>query len=190
MNEFLTISYLLSPLLAGLAFHGFCIRFGWLSGLARPIDAGATLRGRQLFGANKSWRGVIAVALGTAAGFGVQSVVYRVRGGHGVYLLDYGTPAVLGLGFAVGAAAMLSELPNSMLKRQLGLAPGAGGRGVVGAVFYVLDQIDMLMGVWVVLGTVVAVTVARVVDSIVFLFVAHQLLTVVGYGLGMRATAR
>ncbi len=56
--------------------------------------------------------------------------------------------------------------------------------------FYVLDQIDMLAGVWLVPGFVVAVTAARVLWSAVFLFISHQLLTVVGYQLGMRATAR
>ncbi|HKA21679.1 MAG TPA: CDP-archaeol synthase [Blastocatellia bacterium] len=190
MDEFLKMSYVLSPLLVGLAFHGLCIKFGWLRLLARPIDAGATLRGRQRFGANKTWRGVVAVALGTAAGFGLQALLHCVGGGHSLEVLDYGNPAVVVLGLAVGAAAMLSELPNSLLKRQLGIAPGAASRGVLGVVFYALDQIDMLVGVWVVLGFVVGITAARVLWSVVFLFVAHQLLTVVGYGLGMRATAR
>jgi hypothetical protein len=37
---------------------------------------------------------------------------------------------------------------------------------------------------------VLTVTVARVLWSVVFLFIAHQVLTVIGYRLGMRATAR
>lgn len=190
MDEFLKVSYTLAPLLVGLAFHGLCIKFGWLAWLARPIDAGATLRGRRLFGANKTWRGLVAVALGTAAGFGVQTVVHRVGDWRSVELLTYSNPGVVGLGLAMGAAAMLSELPNSLLKRQLGVAPGAAGRGAKGVLFYVLDQIDMLVGVWIVLGLVLEVTAARVLGSVVFLFVAHHVLTVVGYGLGMRATAR
>jgi hypothetical protein len=90
----------------------------------------------------------------------------------------------------MGAAAMLSELPNSLLKRQLGILPGAAGRGVLGVEFYVLDQIDMLLGIWVVVGFAVPITAMRLLWSVVFLFITHQLLTVVGYGLGMRATAR
>jgi len=85
---------------------------------------------------------------------------------------------------------MLSELPNSVLKRQLRVAPGAAGRGIVGLAFYVLDQVDMLLGVWVVLGLAVGVTVPRVLWSVLFLFITHQVLTVVGYQLGMRATGR
>jgi hypothetical protein len=190
MDEFLKISYLLSPLLVGLAFHGLCIKFGWLHSLTRPIDAGKTLRGERLFGANKTYRGVIAVALGTAVGVGLQDVFHHFRGTHSFELLNYGSPATLGFGLAMGAAAMLSELPNSLLKRQLRIVPGAAGRGVLGVVFYVLDQIDMLLGIWVVVGFAVPITAMRLLWSVVFLFIAHQVLTVVGYGLGMRATSR
>jgi CDP-2,3-bis-(O-geranylgeranyl)-sn-glycerol synthase len=190
MTEFLKVSYTLAPLLVGLAFHGLCIRFGWLSWLARPIDAGVKLRGRPLFGPNKTYRGVIAVALGTAGGVGLQMLLHRADVARAAELLTYTDPAVIGLGFAVGAGAMLAELPNSLLKRQLGVAPGAAGKRTMGAFFYVLDQIDMLVGVWVVLGLAVGVTVSRVLWSFLFLFITHQILTVVGYWLGMRATAR
>jgi CDP-2,3-bis-(O-geranylgeranyl)-sn-glycerol synthase len=85
---------------------------------------------------------------------------------------------------------MLAELPNSALKRQLGIKPGQAGRGWASAIFYVLDQVDMLVGVWIVLGIAIGVTVSRILWSVAFLFIAHQLLTLVGYRLGMRATAR
>jgi hypothetical protein len=74
--------------------------------------------------------------------------------------------------------------------RQLGIATGKPARGWANALFYVLDQVDMLVGVWIVLGIVVGATVSRILWSVVFLFIAHQLLTLVGYQLGMRATAR
>jgi hypothetical protein len=48
----------------------------------------------------------------------------------------------------------------------------------------------MLAGVWVVLGITVGATAWRIVWSILFLFITHQILTVVGYQLGMRATVR
>ena len=190
MDEFLKVSYTLVPLLLGLTVHGLCIRFGWLGWLARPIDAGATLGGKRLFGVNKTYRGIVAVALGTGAGFALQAALHWVGVGHTVEVVNYANPSVVGLGVAMGVAAMVSELPNSLLKRQLEIAPGAGGEGAAGVVFYVLDQIDMLVGVWIVLGCVTAVTTARVLGSVVFLFVAHQVLTVGGYRLGLRATAR
>jgi CDP-2,3-bis-(O-geranylgeranyl)-sn-glycerol synthase len=190
MQEFVKVSYTLSPLLLGLIFHGLCIKFGWLRWLGRPIDAGITVRGRPLFGANKTYRGVVAVALGTAAGVGLQVLLHRAGVAREAELLPYANLSVLGIGAALGAAAMLAELPNSALKRQLGIAPGTAARGWASAIFYVVDQVDMLVGVWIVLGIVIGATVPRILWSVVFLFVAHQFLTVVGYRLGMRATAR
>src|SRR5512135_2326222 len=127
MDEFLKVSYLLSPLLLGLALHGLCIKFGWLRWLARPIDAGLRLRGARLFGDNKTYRGVAAVALGTAGGVALQVLLHRLGVARHLAMLDYSRPAVIGLGLGLGAAAMLSELPNSLLKRQVGIAPGAAG---------------------------------------------------------------
>lgn len=75
--EMLAVSYVLLPLLVGLAFHGFCMKFKWLTFLARPIDGGSMIRGTRVFGANKNCRGVIAVGLGTAAGFGIQAIVLQ-----------------------------------------------------------------------------------------------------------------
>src|SRR4029453_4375948 len=173
MDQFLKVSYLLSPLLVGLTAHGICIRFGWLRSLTQPIDAGRTLRGRELFGNNKTSRGVGAVALGTAVGVGFQIALHWRGVARGWELLDYGSATVVGLGLAMGAAAMLAELPNSMLKRQLGIAPGMAGGGVWSAVFYLLDQVDMLAGVWLVLGFMITATVTRVLWSVVFLFIAH-----------------
>jgi hypothetical protein len=190
MKEFLNVSYMLSPLLLGLACHGVCIKLGWLRSLARPIDAGLRLRGTRLLGDNKTYRGVAVVALGTAAGVALQVVLHHVGVAPNVEVLDYSGPGVIALGLGLGAAAMLSELPNSLLKRQLGIAPGAAGGGLRGVLFYVLDQVDMLVGVWVLLGLAIGITAARVLWSVVFLFIAHQVLTVVGYRLGMRATAR
>jgi hypothetical protein len=191
MIELLVVSYMLLPLLVGLTFHGLCIKFKWLAFLARPIDRCRTFRDRRLFGANKTYRGVIAVGLGTALGFGIQALVFhQITSLRHLELIDYSRLHWFRLGFAMGVAAMLSELPNSFIKRQLGIAPGAAGNGVAGVLFYILDQVDMLLGVWLVLSFAVEVTLARVVWSIIFLFLAHQIITIAGYALGMRATVR
>jgi CDP-diglyceride synthetase len=175
------------PLFVGLIFHGLCIRFGWLRSLAVPLDRGALVRGRPLFGANKTWRGVIAVALGSAAGYTLQSLVPALQP-----IVFRALPAfrVAALGFALGAAAMLSELANSFLKRQLDIAPGAPGGGPATPFFYVLDQVDFLLGAWLMVWPWAAPTPARVFWSVLFVLVVHQLVSVLGALLGMRASAR
>ena len=126
---------LTAPLFLGFILHGLCIRLGVLRGSATPIE-------RRWFGENKTYRGVICVALGTAVGFVVIDPRFlSLGGGHRATEL-----AVLGL--LVGTAAMLAELPNSFLKRRMGIAPGTQTGGIRGVAFHVLDQIDVVFGAW------------------------------------------
>jgi hypothetical protein len=190
LHEFAEISYLISPLIVGLAFHGCCIKFGLLSKLARPIDHGKMLNNKPLFGSNKTYRGVVAVALGTAAGFGIQMILHSQNLLPDYELIPHKSFASILIGFGMGAAAMLAELPNSLLKRQLGIEPGGVASGIRSVIFYVLDQVDLLIGVWLVIWPFVDVTVLRLLLSVAFLFIAHQIISVLGYHLGMRSTAR
>ncbi len=187
MHELALIASLFGPLFVGLIFHGFCIRFGWLRSVAVPIDRGALLRGRPLFGANKTYRGVLAVALGAAAGYALQSAAPELQPPA---LRALPTLGVASFGFALGGAAMLSELLNSLLKRQLDIAPGAPGRGAATAIFYLLDQVDFMLGAWLVAWSWVPPTLPRVLWSVLFVLVVHQLISSLGALLGMRASAR
>lgn len=191
MKEFLTLAYLFFPLLVGLALHGFSIKYDILAFLCRPIDRGRKFRGKRIFGDNKTYRGVVVVSLGTAIGFGLQSLLFhRIASVRSVELFDYAFFKSVALGVAVGVAAMVSELPNSFIKRRFEIAPGTAAKGWKSVIFYVYDQIDFLLGAWLVLALAVPVTVERVLLSSVLLLVAHQLMSSVGYALGMRKTAR
>jgi CDP-archaeol synthase len=191
MKEFLALAYLFFPLLIGLALHGFCIKYDALAFLRRPIDRGRKFRGKRIFGDNKTYRGVVVVSLGTAVGFGLQSLIlHRIASIRSIELFDYAFFKSVALGAAVGVAAMLSELPNSFIKRRFEIEPGSAAKGWKGMVFYVYDQIDFLLGSWLVLAVVVPVTVERVLFSAGLLLVAHQLMSSAGYALGMRRTAR
>jgi hypothetical protein len=191
MKEFLALAYLFLPLLVGLALHGFCIKYDILAFLCRPIDRGRNFRGKRIFGDNKTYRGVVVVALGTAIGFGLQSLLlHRIASIRSIELFNYAFFQSVTLGLTVGVAAMLSELPNSFIKRRFEIAPGSGAKGWKGVIFYVYDQIDFLLGAWLVLAIVVPVTVERAMLSAVLLLIAHQLMSSVGYALGMRRTAR
>ena len=163
----------MAPLFFGLLTHGLCIRFGALRPLTRPIST-------RLFGANKTYRGLACVALGTAVGF----VLIRPS------LLPMEAPGLALVGLCVGAAAMAAELPNSFLKRRLGIAPGSQASGARGVAFHVLDQVDMAFGAWAVLVWLVTPTWARLAGSLATVYVGHQLISVAGYWLGMRKSAR
>lgn len=178
---------LASPLFIGLLVHGLTMKFRVLPGLAVPIDRGAHFRGKRLFGENKTYRGVLAMALGTGLGFLLLG--QAVSGGRleHLSLLPAGLMALL-LGVAVGTVAMLAELPNSTIKRQLDLPPGEQMRGLARLTFRVLDQIDILMGAWLVLAFVVSPTFGLLLGSSLCVYRGHQMLTLIGHRLGMRAT--
>jgi hypothetical protein len=190
-REVLGTVYLMLPLLGGAVVHGLCMRNGWLASLARPIDRGRSFRGRPLFGESKTFRGPILVAVGGAAVWVLQqSLLHRVDAFAAIELVDYASLPGWWFGAAAGAAAELSELPNSFLKRQLGIKPGGTAPGPLGVVFFLLDQLDVLLGFWLMLSTAVPVTLLRVAVSVALVASVHPLLTLAGYWLRMRPTPR
>jgi hypothetical protein len=120
-------------LLAAFIIAG-CAQVAWLASswsqrFAIPLDGGRTFRGRRIFGANKTMRGLVVMVPSTALAF---AVVARLAGDDpasmGLWVFSPFEYALLG-GWA-GLGFMLGELPNSFAKRQLDIAPGAiaGGR--------------------------------------------------------------
>lgn len=186
-NDLKMVTMVFSPLFLGLVLHGFCIKYGWLHFAAVPIDRGIRIRGRPLFGANKTYRGVLAVAVGSAIGYSLQALFPTLQP---TVWGDLSFAEVAAVGVSIGAAAMLSELPNSLLKRQLAIPPGAPAAGPAAVLFYVFDQIDFLVGAWLVVWIWVPPTASRILWSIIFVVVVHQVISLVGARLGMRTSAR
>jgi CDP-2,3-bis-(O-geranylgeranyl)-sn-glycerol synthase len=187
MDDLHFVAQLFAPLGLGSLFHGLTSYFGWFPGLLRPIDGGLRLGGTPLFGASKTWRGVLTVAAGTSLGYSLAAL------GTGLTIpeLEGRSPAITSLfGFGFGAGAMLGELPNSFIKRRLGWASGTSPRGLAGALAYVIDQVDLVGGCWIVTVFVAQITVPRFVISLVFVFVFHQLITVLVYLAGIRTSLR
>lgn len=183
--------YLLLPLLGGAILHGLCMRFGWFGFLATPMDRGRSFRGRPLFGRSKTFRGPLAVAAGAALVYAAQrGALHGVDALARIELVDYRSLPGAWLGAVVGAAAELAELPNSFVKRRLGIAPGATTRGPLSVLFYVWDQTDVLLGFWLAFAPFVAPTPLRLATSLAIVGGLHPLLTLIGWLLGMRPTPR
>lgn len=192
LREVLGTTWLLLPLLGGALLHGVCMRTGWLGWLARPIDGGLLLGGRPLFGRSKTWRGPVTVAAGTAGVWSLQQeLLHPIPALAALELVDFAALPGWWFGALLGAVAELSELPNSFVKRRLGIEPGATARRPLpGIAFYLWDQLDVLLGYWLVLSLVVHPTPLRVGVSVAVVGAVHPLLTLAGYLLGMRPTAR
>lgn len=112
---------------------------GRLRTLERPMDLGATFRGRRVLGDHKTWRGLVAGVATAVAVFWLQQLVYRTGWLHVLARIDYGTASLV-TGLMLGIGTLLGDAVKSFFKRQLDIAPGKTWLG--------FDQLDFLAGAW------------------------------------------
>ena len=181
--------YLFSPFLVASALSGVVLKLDLFPWMKRPLDFGATVRGHRVFGANKTWRGLVATALGCVVGVAIQRFAIGGRAGE-LALVDYAHSSPLWIGVAMGVGATIGELPNSFVKRQLGVAPGTPARGAKSVLFYVWDQVDLLTTTWPLMLFWVRPTWLVVGVTFALAAIVHPLLTLIGYLVGARKSAR
>lgn len=104
-----------------------------------------------------------------------------------VFLVDYRKHGYL-VGMLLGLGMTAGELPNSFLKRQLDIHPGKRKKGLLGVAFFLFDQVDLTIGIWVCLFFLVRPTLWLVLWSFLITIVVHVTVSSVGYLLGMRKT--
>jgi len=133
--------------IAGLA-HSAWLGSHWSSTLAIPLDGGLKLRGRRLFGDNKTVRGFIVMIPAAALSFaGLFTVLSLILPAVTESLWPLTRLGYLSLGAWAGLGFMAGELPNSFVKRQLDIAPGKPPKGRAGAVLsFVADRLDSIVG--------------------------------------------
>jgi CDP-2,3-bis-(O-geranylgeranyl)-sn-glycerol synthase len=113
--------------------------------LAVPLDAGIRFRGRRLFGANKTLRGFIVMIPAAAGAFALVAWALGCPACAGLWPMTPGGYAKLGAWAALGF--MLGELPNSFIKRQLGIDPGdAARRNGLRRLQFAIDRADSGIG--------------------------------------------
>lgn len=123
------IYFLLLPAILGGILNMVFIKLPILKSLQIPMDGGKSLKdGRRVFGDNKTWKGFIGMIALTA----LSAVLFW----HGTFAYSYLYGAWLGFAYA------LFELPNSFIKRRLGMQPGKNG----GAIQTFFDQADSAIG--------------------------------------------
>lgn len=103
------------PLVVSGVLHMAVVRANLLAALRKPIQ-------RAWFGENKTWRGMVVVPLLTIPGVHLARVIEGVSSPS--YSVGFVECPVIPLGLALGLAYILSELPNSFIKRRRGIAPG------------------------------------------------------------------
>lgn len=137
----------------------------------KPIDRGKVLKdGNRLFGDNKTGIGFFSMI--------VFTIIYQIVFGYldtragisELYLVHENTLLFnVIVGFLFGFAYMICELPNSFLKRRLGIDAGNTNRGVL----FLLDQIDSMVGIATVILVVSDITYIRALEYVALGGITH-----------------
>jgi CDP-2,3-bis-(O-geranylgeranyl)-sn-glycerol synthase len=181
-------------LIAAFTLAGAC-HTAWLAApssrrFAVPLDGGRTFGGHRVLGDNKTIRGFLVMVPATGLAFGLLSsaLIAFPSGLSGLWALTPPEYALLGAWGALGF--MAGELPNSFVKRQLGIAPGEAAQGrVSGALFSVIDRIDSIVGLMLALMVAVPVPLGTWVVVTVVGPALHGLFSLALFRLGVKARA-
>lgn len=157
--------FFLAPLLAANVIHHFIvIKYNILPRLAKPIDFGKKIDGVRVFGVAKTMRGFLVVVPLAALFSYVVSIFVSVPLQHSAFIVG----ALTGLGYMAG------ELPNSFLKRQLGVKESGIATGRLKKLLSVADHTDSVAGALLFLFLIEPVTP----QTIVMLFISGTTLHV------------
>lgn len=137
-------------ILAGIFNMIFC-KLKVLKFMQVPMDGGRVLSdGNRVLGDNKTWKGFL--------GYLIFGTVFTVIWGFAIrntslnsldffYMNNENTLTFnLIVGVLLGFAYALFELPNSFIKRRLGITPGKPATGLKKAIFVFVDQADSIFG--------------------------------------------
>jgi CDP-diglyceride synthetase len=89
-------------------------------------------------------------------------------------------------GLLLGLGVVVGELPNSFLKRRIGIAPGTQRRTLGGALLSFYDQADFVLAIWLLLLPIWVMSVGEAVIAFVVVTAVHLAINVVGYAVGAR----
>lgn len=171
------------PVLGAALAHAPVLALDLLRPLKRPLDGGATFRGKRLFGANKTWRGALVMTSGVTL---ATLLLSHWGWWWGRLPADLRAAGALPYGLLLSLGVVIGELPNSFLKRQLGVAPGRQRRDALGVLLSIYDQADFVPVVWLLLLPIWAMAPWQAAFAFVVVAAVHMAINVVGFAIGAR----
>ena len=181
---------MLPLILAGIANMLFT-KTGFYRSHRVPIDGGRLFRdGKRIFGDNKTRIGFVFMILfymlfqilfgmvSHLAGLDIHCDLYHTHDNTFVFNLLFG--------FLAGFVYMICELPNSFIKRRLGIRDGKTAKGGKGVLFFIIDQIDSLIGVMFLVYLFSDITFGKYVLYVCLGGITHILINAVLYGMKVR----
>lgn len=174
LNNILLAFWILIPAAVANTTPVIVARLPIIKNINYPIDFGATLRGKRVFGDHKTIRGLVC---GMLAGIGVvflQSYLFEnIEKIEELIEFDYTLLNPLTFGLLLSFGALAGDAIESFFKRQLGVGPGKP--------WIPFDQIDSIIGV--IIFTLPYYQFDLMIYVIMFLIwsLGHPLSTITGY---------
>lgn len=175
IEDFLKVVILATPLIVGGILHMIAVKTNILSYFKKPIH-------QRSFGENKTWRGFIVMPLATYPGVILAQKIE--------ILSDLNTPLISSfspwlLSFVLGISYCLAELPNSFIKRRLGIRPGE--TSLKNKYFFVImDQMDSVLGCLIGYLFFIPIGPSVFLGALVLGTLVHLLINNVLYLMGLR----
>lgn len=179
IGDILFIYWLLLP--AGLANMAPVLakKWRWLQRFDKPLDRDLTWRGRRLFGAHKTWRGLIAgwllATIFTIFQFWLYDSSSAVRDFYRVDI-SHLNPLIWGGALALGALG--GDTIKSFFKRQLDIQPGKN--------WVPFDQLDFVAGTLLVTALFLDLPLRFYVIAVLLGLLLHPLFNLLGWVLHLK----
>lgn len=157
----------------------FAAKIPALRRLNVPMDFGKSYKGTRIFGANKTWRGLIAGIIVATLVIALQKYLFT----RNLFVLelawfDYRPFSVWLLGPLFATGALLADAVESFFKRRSGIKPGDS--------WFPLDQIDYVIGGCLLSLPIVQLSLGKYVLVLLTWLGAHVVTVYVGYLTGIR----
>jgi CDP-diglyceride synthetase len=147
-----SLFYLMLPIVLAGVSNMLYVKLPLHRALSAPMDGRRILKdGKRLFGDNKTWKGFLGMIFLSSFWFSLQAALAAAfPWAKNLSLVPFESlpwpllPPLCGGVWGLGYA--LFELPNSFMKRRLGIEPGTNLTGPRGILFSVIDQADSVVG--------------------------------------------
>ncbi|MDD5192995.1 MAG: CDP-archaeol synthase [Candidatus Nanoarchaeia archaeon] len=152
------------------------VLFKFIKFLNYPVDLNKKIKGKSIFGKNKTYRGLFFGILLSIIFVYIQSFVFPFT--NRISLINYPEENLIWLGFLLGFGALFGDLIKSFFKRQLNISPGKS--------WIPFDQIDWIVGAVIFVQVYVHISLIQSIIAIVFFAILHPIINILGYLLRLK----
>ncbi|MFH0834352.1 MAG: CDP-archaeol synthase [Patescibacteria group bacterium] len=176
--SYFALLYLALPAFVANMLPVFATKINFWPWLNFPVDGGKKIFSNRIFGANKSFRGLIVGTVGGAAVGAIQFFLTK----YDIFSLPIFANffAAIIFGALAGLGALVGDLAGSFLKRLFQVAPGRP--------FIPIDQIDYIVGLLVFTNFLIHWDWRAIIFLLIFATIVNPIMNISGYFLGVKKT--